>query len=668
MEAGNFAVGCKWSIASERLRGCLIYQQSMNGLNALLFLVVTKLLFGLVSSACQIRQINYFYYYEPKISEPNACTFSLALLLTLYFGSLFIASALLTFRLQLSGKCDAKSAKRYHRQMHLISILKELSLSILLFYIFVNLHYRKSTGALVYYSLLLSSIWYCTSGLLNCALLEHSSGRLDDGRDSSSQKHTAIASLFFLFLFRLFHFAVKWLCLVMSVCTYEQEFAVTPAFSRSINMHVLLAVYLSLSYAFLFAYDSFILNRTRKIKLTSIRWIHEPLKMLVDYNHELIRWPMSIRSSWIKRLPVVFYMLAQLFANGLLVYYWYFRALHAYSRYHSRAALLSLLLLGSESASTDGGELSSILAPAPVPRLALLNLYELDEKIKLRQFLLVTVIGSTLIYLLCHHIYYAYYCEDAPYFMADLQSEHSTKKPHQPPLLSSSQQPFYWQEPSNFDGFSIDTFGQSSSIASSSSLSTSTTLFKRDTVRQPIIIDSGVGGGGGGSSSVEVNFNPSKEHYYSDSQLFSSSLTSSSSMPSQINQLTTTHYLDPNRQEQHCAIYSLSSNSKRPRAFVNSFWLPIARSHCQINESSSGVMTNSSSSLSSIYEQRSYGGLLCSALDASRNEEWAYPSAKAAVWLGEYKGNPYVKSNIGCIRGVDRYHSGLNSFHTYAFI
>jgi hypothetical protein len=307
---------------------------------------------------------------------------------------------------------------------------------------------------------------------------------------------------------------------------------------------------------------------------------YEPFKMLVDHNDRYFNRrlqyaePPSVRANSFQALTrklfnfnsakLIFYLFINFTCHLVLAYYWYFCSMMALSKM-IQAKINVFSLLNSK-------------------RL-LVNLWELEEVLKFRQFMLISVLGSVIISALSYHIFYQYY------FNYDASWYHSARK--QNPCLSefvddgssefcvrkesllekarhSSLRNDNLTTDDGSDSFSIDSFQHSSSISS-----ISLQIYKLDK-RDPVLFGHQTAAtifsmpeltqSSGHMRSVEVdslslNNSSSQSRFSSSSSFFYSSI-------------------------------DLRSDFRRTMTTLN---FP--------QESSSGVNSSATSSLSSIYQQ-----------------------------------------------------------------
>lgn len=274
-----------------------------------------------------------------------------------------------------------------------ISYFYELPLSLFTFFCFTQVYYLPTRVDTLYLTVLVvASLYFSFIGILNCVLIEN--------LNRLRSKQTNYFGLFFSFLFRYFFFVSRAISFILLLSTYNDDLSNESKFMRyqlPASFH-LAWIYLLLSFLLLNLYWTFFISPKRQWTLGIG---YESFKMLIDYNHSFFR-PNKIKhikfhetkSSLLKinlnKLIMIVHMSLRVLVQLSFAYFWYFKAILIYNHNQSKTTLLSLL----SGLNT---------------RLSLLNLYELEEKLKLRQLSLVTIIGCILISILCYFIYYAYY-------------------------------------------------------------------------------------------------------------------------------------------------------------------------------------------------------------------------------------------------------------------
>ena len=269
-----------------------------------------------------------------------------------------------------------------------ISYFYELPLSLFTFFCFTQVYYMRSVNSLHLGVLVVASLYFSFVGILNCVLIEN----LNRLRSPQPTTKTYMG-LFFSFLFRFFFFLSRALSFTLLLSTYNDDLSNESKFMRSQlpdSFH-LAWIYLLIAFLIFNIYWMFVVDNggSKRRRQWTFRCAYESFKMLIDYNHLFFR-PLKnlklFKINWIMTLHMSLRVLVQL----SFAYFWYFKAILIYNRNQSKTTLLSLL----SGLNT---------------RLSLLNLYELEEKLKLRQLSLVTMIGCILISVLCYFIYYSYY-------------------------------------------------------------------------------------------------------------------------------------------------------------------------------------------------------------------------------------------------------------------
>lgn len=466
-----------------------------------------------------------------SIQIPNA--------LIAFFSILSLASFILAILIFLN-----KLSSSFYFQLN--EYFKNLPLAYISYFYFTKVSYQKSTDEFTHYFLLTSSIYFSLVSIFNCVLIEH------------FRRELKPINILFQFLFRYFNFISKSMSLILYLSTSSDE---TSNSNSSSNGKILTNVvsYLTLSYLVYFVWY---LLKLKYSELNIVKSLFESFKMLIDFNDKYFNRnePRKFNSINLTSVQVVLYNLVQLLVQLACAYHWYFKAIELYKTAQNKTTLLSLLT-----------EINN--------RNALINLYELEEKLKVRQFELVTVIGSVVISMLSYYIYYSYYYEILPVKTMEIKNingaisnqyinpsfnRKSTLERARLSLTVEGIEPI----PTMFDkldGFSIGTFGQSSSIGSISSFVSSQTTQ---------IEENGKEASCSSCSSVDTDLNNS------DSFTKSSYSSSASSF-------------EPNFNRHK----SMSLYHKKGMSYSDRYMFGY--------ETSSGVMS-SASSLSSIYNDLSY--------------------------------------------------------------
>lgn len=447
--------------------------------------------------------------------------------------------------LSISTIYFASPASYSRTKYELIEYLKNMPLCYFTFYHFTKINYLKSTNSFDYNLLLLSTIYFSLQTCVNCILIEIK---------AESLLSIKFLNMLFLFLFRYFFFVAKLMSSVLFLSTFNDA-NLRSFLLRNSSAYDLDAIEVTLFkhiYTFstvyliglFLVYLVWYVRQFKKRDHQILRATFESYKMLIDYN---ARYFATNRARFI-------FMLLQLLAHVSLAYFWYYRAILVFDKARARITLIGLLLTRQNQFKV------------------LVSLYEIEEKLKTRQFELVFVLGSIFIAILAQYIYYTYYC-----IKSDDQQNLSFKLFEKPELArdlnvryvkatESRRKSQEYQENLKFDSFSLDTYKQSTSISSwvtsSASTSSSSGIFNVN------------------------NFNPNHHHHHDKSSLDCSTCCT-----------TMDRYIFDSDVFDSCRI-------------MNSNQIKLGRNGGLNYESSSGVATSASSdedsSLSSIYNDLSY--------------------------------------------------------------
>lgn len=266
----------------------------------------------------------------------------------------------------------------------LVEYIKNTPLSYLTFYYFTRLNCLKSTNSFDYNLLMLATVYFSVQTVVNCVLIEI--------RPSSLLRLRCIQILF-LFIFRYFAFLAKLISVVLLYATLTDSTFIAvlrssvdlDSLELALTKHIHSLTFLFLATCLVSFAVWHIFKSTRRRLSTNLNncigeAVFESYKLMIEYNETLVH-------GWTTR---VFYMCVQFFMHIVAAYFWYYRAVIVLAKARAKTTLIGLL--------TRQNHLR-----------VLMDLYELEEKLKTRQFEVVCVLGSLLISFLSSHIYYSYY-------------------------------------------------------------------------------------------------------------------------------------------------------------------------------------------------------------------------------------------------------------------
>lgn len=299
----------------------------------------------------------------------------------LFLSSYTFATVFSISSIQLSSSSSSVSLTTRYQ---LVEYFKNTPLCYLTFYYFTRLNCLKSTNSFDYNLLVLSTVYLSVQTVVNCILVEIRTSTLPRLR---------LTPIFFHFLFRYFAFLTKIISTVLLYATLTD-----PAFLAVLrssldldslelalarHVHSLAALFLLTCFV-LFAVWHLLKTRHRPLGRHYLaRAAFESYKLMIEYNERLIR-------GWSTRIA---FMCVQFFMHIVAAYFWYYRAVIVLAKARAKTTLIGLL--------TRSNHLR-----------VLMDLYELEEKLKTRQFEVVCVLGALLISFLSSHIYYTYYNMD----------------------------------------------------------------------------------------------------------------------------------------------------------------------------------------------------------------------------------------------------------------
>lgn len=393
-----------------------------------------------------------------------------------YFILINVVSILLYFksaRRQFNFMKSKLNSKTRLKFVQLIQYLKELPLAFVCYFYFEKIYSlsHKINCSFYYYFTLFMSFYFSLIGILNCILIES---------NLNYEQPTSSSSLMFHFLFRYFNFLCKSIPLVLLICSVDN--------SNLYSIKLVILLYIFISILLFFACNLCSIrtksiktnratNRTREI----MQSFYESFKMFIDFNHiyfESNSEPQTILKLFkLTTLKLVLLFVTQFVLIVSSAYIWFYRAIYIYNSSRSQTTLLSILTKFNNS------------------RIALINLFEFEEKIKFRQLNFIVVIGSAFISYLSYYIYFTYYSVDnlAKTSNENLNDNSANKKCSDPNQMISNRftsnyilekarrssenqtrifnfQPSMVNVVDPIDGFSIDSFHQSSSIVTNSAV------------------------------------------------------------------------------------------------------------------------------------------------------------------------------------------------------
>lgn len=514
--------------------------------------------------------------------------------ITITFGVISILSILINMEF-IRKRLKIKS---FLKLTQLFQYIKELTLAFISFYYFTKVS-NNSYNQFNYYFLLTITIYFSTIGILNCVLIDELISKIDQTSPSGFK----LQNFSFLFLFRYFYFLSKLMGFALFLTSYNDNFNQDHQneLKNYLFMFLIFTAYLLISFSvYFFVYLYYIYQNQNDILIVIIKCCFESFKMLIDFNHEYFESKNRIFSStkWFRIMSLILYMSFQIFIQFLCWYVWYFNAFFIFNQIKTTTSLLSLL------ASSNS-------------RLSLINLIELEQKLKTRQLEFIIIVGSIIISMLSYHIYYTYYFEEP------IEKPKTSIQNHNHTISNASQD----NDSDNLntvssiidkiDGFSIDSFKQSSSIASNSIRSASLPcLYSHPELNACSTCY---------TSSVDRNMN--------DSQLFYSDTTLSNTTYSTFEIRNTDKF-----NKRFDQLYNVKNNN-----FLSNY-----SKNIDIYDTSSGVISSESSSLSSIYNNYTTGQTHWSSFPSnnlnnylnSRNSINQTYSDKVTVWM--------TRTNLNC--------------------
>lgn len=348
----------------------------------------------------------------------------------------------------------------FSSSIQLTSYVKELPLAFIAFYYFTQVSYLKTTPSFHYYYLLALSIFLSACGILNCIVAD---------KFLVCQNQFSVAKFTFLFVFRYFFFIARTMGLVIFLSTFndtnrQNHQPTTDFVNFTFSSYLLILFVIYFLCYWCFSSQRSTRTTVQQIATRLLNTSFESIKLLIDFNdryfqNKRILCVLFGRKITMNFIKLLLFWLLQIGLQIFFAYFWYIKALVLFRSDQSKTTLFSLL--------------SKVRT-----RIALYNLYELEIKLKHRQLELITITGSFVIAFLSFHIYETYYKEnDSKYKMnqdqiqqvSTIEKVRRTSSPKHPDLILDDQ----------IDGFSIDTYQQSSSINTSSESSYLSPICKR---------------------------------------------------------------------------------------------------------------------------------------------------------------------------------------------
>lgn len=290
---------------------------------------------------------------------------------------LFLSSYTFITLFSISTIYFSRSSSSSSIKYEIVEYIKNMPLCYLTFYYFTKLSALKSTNSFDYNLLLLSTIYFSVQTIVNCILIEIK---------PSSLLRIRFTNMLFLFLFRYFFFMAKLLSSVLMFATLLDPTFIAVVrssadFYGSIDSVLIKSPYLFTLLLLLALFAGFLawyLAKFRDAKLFHAAF--ESYKLLIEYN-----W------KFLDRCPIrATFMCGQFLLYLASAYFWFYRAIVVFAKARTKTSLIGLL--------TRQSHLRVVV-----------DLYELEEKMKSRQFEFVCLLGSVLVAYLAQYIYYSYY-------------------------------------------------------------------------------------------------------------------------------------------------------------------------------------------------------------------------------------------------------------------
>ena len=368
-----------------------------------------------------------------------------------------IACALTSFAslsLHVSALVGGVRSQFYLRLLQLVHCVREVPAAIVALYLAVeqSTHAccQQTAGYLLAIAVYLSVSAFVTSALVDKLLLA---------------ARVSVLGLLFSFQSRYFHFAARTLTLTLAASAHTDDYRRDPRLSWRATLATIGAYLLATGVYNVTVYWH--TSAAASSKSPIVRTLFAVLKMLVDgstCDNERIASPLA------RSAHRGLFLAANTALHLVCFRVWYLDAIGVLNAapYATAAA----------ASSAGSGSLFALLVRFN-NRLALSCLLELEERIKWRQLALIFIVGSLVIAALAHHCHVAFYSDGShrqeyagvKMDAAASSSACSTKMSSLTVELESQQ-----RVDAAFDGFSIDSLKQSSSIYSSSVSSSSRTL------------------------------------------------------------------------------------------------------------------------------------------------------------------------------------------------
>jgi len=444
--------------------------------------------FALISSSSGIcKQLQIYLLANNAISFilslcVLACLYQLNLidnqflnLFMIYFMLINVVSIFVYFKSTRKQFNFMKSQLNFKARLQLVQLvqyLKEFPLAFVCYFYFEKIYSlsHKTNCSFYYYFTLSMSFYFSLIGIFNCILIES---------NFNSERTTCSSSLIFHFLFRYFNFLFKSIPLVLLISSTDNSNVF------SIKLIVLLYICISTLLFFAFSLRSI---RTKSLKTNHVtrrtneitQSFYESFKMVIDFNHTYFEsnneQETILKLFKIATLKLVFLFVTQFVLVVFSAYIWFYKAIFIYNSSRSQTTLLSILTKFNNS------------------RIALINLFEFEEKIKFRQLNFIIVIGSAFISYLSYYIYFTYYssvntsaksslgnptidsankqCSNGNQIIPNRYTSNylleKARKGSENQTQNFNFQPSMVNVVDPIDGFSIDSFHQSSSIVTNS--------------------------------------------------------------------------------------------------------------------------------------------------------------------------------------------------------
>ena len=297
-----------------------------------------------------------------------AITFGTIYLLNFIF--LFLLTGPVSIRFKLEPNCQSIA-------IQLSTYLKEFPLALISFYYFAQYSHLKSTSLFNYFFLLATSVTFTLIGVLNCVIAENIS------------RAAQLLSIFFSFIFRYFYFLTRVMGLALMIS----------AFNNNVIIYFLLVAYMLILFLIYFIwYWLFCSIQTTSLIRRLFTTAFEALKLLVDFNEKYFLPKRIIRISCIRTefnvnfVKLICFWFVHLASQAVFAYFWYSQASVMFDVNKKKTTLFSLLTKSRT-------------------HIALVNLYDLESRLRHRQLELISIVGCIVISMLGYHIYFTYYSQ-----------------------------------------------------------------------------------------------------------------------------------------------------------------------------------------------------------------------------------------------------------------